>query len=123
MAAAPLDPVTLTDVMSTLVRTIDLLRLDARVFQLVTVLDAGAQFPVLLHHHLLHILVVAIQQRLRQRGRFEALRCSGVAIAGGVGRVTPTCRACLIVGTTAQVLRATAAARPASVYRRHTLSR
>ena len=70
---------------------------------------------MLLHHHLFHILVVAIQQQLRQRGRFEALRRSGVA--GGVGRVASTCRACLIVGTTAQILCATAAARPASIYR------
>jgi len=65
MTAAPFDPVTLTGIMSALIRTVDLLYLDARIFQLVTVLDAGAQLSVLLHHHLLHILVVAIQQQLR----------------------------------------------------------
>lgn len=123
MTAAPLDPVTLINVMGALVRTVDLLRLDARILQLVTVLDAAAQLPMLLHHQLLHVLVVAIQQRFRQCGRLEALRCGGVAVAGGIGRVAPTRRARLNVGTAAQILRATAAACSAAVYRRHTFSR
>lgn len=59
MTAASLDSVTLIDIMGTLVRTVDLF-LDARVLQLVAVLDDRAQLPVLLHHQLLHVLVVAI---------------------------------------------------------------
>lgn len=116
--AAPLDPVTLIDVVSVLIRPVDLFRFDARILQLVAVFDAGAQLAVLLHHQLLHVLVVAIQQRFGQRGRLEALRRGGVAVAGGVGRrVASTCRAHLIVRAAAQILRAAAAARAAPVYR------
>lgn len=123
MTTASLHPVTLIYVMDALVSAIDLFRLDARILQLVAILDAGAQLPVLLHHQLLHVLIVAIQQRLRQRGRLEALRRGGVAVAGGVGRVAPARRTRLIVGTTAQILRATAATCSATVYRRHAFPR
>lgn len=61
MTAASLDPVTLIDVMSALIRAVDLLRLDARVLQLVVILNARAQLSVLLYHQLLHVLVVTIQ--------------------------------------------------------------
>lgn len=49
MTTTSLDSVTLIDIVSALVCT-GLLRLDPRVFQLVAVLDAGAQLSVLLHH-------------------------------------------------------------------------
>lgn len=123
MAAAPLDPVTLADVVSALIGPVPLVRLDARVLQLIAVLDAGAHLPMLLHHQFLHIFVVAVQQRLRERGRLEALRRGGVAVRGGVRSVAAARRARPIVRTAAQILRATAAARPAPVYRRHTFSR
>lgn len=62
VTAAPLDPVTLIHIMGALIGRVALLGLDAGVLQLVAVLDAGAKLPVLLHHQLLHVLVVAVQQ-------------------------------------------------------------
>lgn len=50
MTAAPLDPVTLIHIMGPLVGRVALLGLDAGVLQLVTVLDAGTQLSVFLHH-------------------------------------------------------------------------
>lgn len=64
------------------------------------------------------------QQRLRQRGLFEALgRGGGVAVAGGVGSIAATSGAGLIVGAAAQVLRTTTAARTTAVHWRHAFPR
>lgn len=60
MTTASLDPVTLIHVMDALIGA--LLGFDAGVLQFVAVLDAGTQLPMFLHHQLLHVLVVAIQQ-------------------------------------------------------------
>lgn len=60
MTTAPLDPVTLIHVMDALIGA--LFSFDAGVLQFVAVLDAGTQLPMFLHHQLLHVLIVAIQQ-------------------------------------------------------------
>lgn len=116
VASAPLDPMTLTDKMRVRIRR-QLLGgcLYPRVLQLVAVLDAGTKLPVLLHHQFLHVLVVTIQQRFRQRWRLETLRGGGVA--SRVRSVASASRTGLVVGTAAQIFCASAAARTASVYR------
>jgi len=116
--AAPLDPVALSDVIRALIWIVDLLRFDACVLQFIAVLDAWTELSVLLHHQFLHVLVVAIQQRLRQREWLEIFRYGGsVAIAGNIAGVAAACRTRLIVGTTTEILCTAAAARIAAVYR------
>jgi len=118
VTAAPLDPMALIDIVRALIRLVDLLRLDACVLQFITVLDAGTELSMFLHHQFLHVLVVTIQQRLRQREWLEILRYGGsVAIAGNVAGVAAARGTRLIVGTATEILCAAAAARIAAVYR------